>query len=102
MRAGDVVRAVNGIPFASYDVAPRSQRVGPGEVAELTIARRGRVLAISVPFVPLSHVALAELISSAAVSLAFWAPARCSSGGDRIGRRYASFSVLPRRWRSAC
>jgi len=72
LREGDVVRTVNGIPFESYDVAPRSKLVGPGEQASFVVHRDGSLLALRVRFVPLAEAALPTLVSSLIVGLVFW------------------------------
>ena len=72
IRSGDVLRAVNGIPFESYDVARRERRVGAGESARLRVERDDRLFTVRVPFVPVARVASPDILGAAGVALGFW------------------------------
>jgi signal transduction histidine kinase len=72
VRAGDVIRAVDGIPFESYDVACHERRVEVGESARLRVERDGRLFTLRVPFVPVVLVALTDMVAAAGVALGFW------------------------------
>ncbi len=72
IRAGDVIRAVNGVPFESYDVAPRERRAEVGESAVLLVERDGHAMDRRVPFVSATQVALLDLVVAVGVAVVFW------------------------------